>query len=206
MTLSLLHFILQVRSRATANDNGLLRFHTFSLNVHRNLSISPANMPGGKSVSFAHAHMGPGGQSSSETAKTGTSPPKHKPTARSLEQFQDILAKTSEDFKKMRVRNEEELARDAVTNVGNLDALKKTLHEGMRMGGQKTGLALTEMLLAEFKAAVDGEVAARNVTNESAAIAGSNAPATPDCFVCCEESHRRAELEGISLAFKRREK
>ncbi|KAL1639860.1 hypothetical protein SLS58_007446 [Diplodia intermedia] len=116
-------------------------------------------MPSGKRVSFSESHMGPGGEASSEMAKTGTSPPRHKPTARNLEQFQDILAKTSEEFKNMKVVNEEELARDVATNAGNLDSLKNTLHDGMKLGGQKTGLALTEMLLGEFKAAVDGEVA-----------------------------------------------
>ncbi|KAB2577337.1 Phytanoyl-CoA dioxygenase [Lasiodiplodia theobromae] len=123
-------------------------------------------MPGDKRVTFAETHLGPAGETTGEKAKTGTSPPHHKPTARSLSQFQDILAKTCEDFKNMKVRTEEELAQDFTANVDNKEALKKTFHEGLKLGGKKTGLALAEMLLVEFKAAVDGEVAAQEERHE----------------------------------------
>ncbi|KAL0262735.1 hypothetical protein SLS55_001707 [Diplodia seriata] len=58
------------------------------------------------------------------------------------------------------------LARDVATNAGDLDSLKNTPHDGMKLGGQKTGLALTEKLLGEVKAAVDGEVASQEERHE----------------------------------------
>ncbi|GME57653.1 putative dihydroxyacetone kinase protein [Neofusicoccum parvum] len=103
-----------------------------------------------KKVKFAETHMGPTGEASE--------PANHRPTAQSLGEFQDVLAGAYEEFKKMEVRNEEELARDLPSDV-NKSALKDMVREASRLGAQRTGMALMEMLMAEFKSAVEGEVA-----------------------------------------------
>lgn len=113
-------------------------------------------MPGDKRVTFAETHMGPTGERTGESAKTGSDLPKHKPVAKNLAQFQDVLANTYEDFKKMEVRSEEEVARDMPTNE---HSVKETVKDMVKLGGQRTGLVLMGMLLAEFKSAVEGEVA-----------------------------------------------
>ncbi|KAL1641401.1 hypothetical protein SLS58_006102 [Diplodia intermedia] len=166
--------------------------------------------------------MSSGGEGSNEMAKTGTSPPRHKPTARSLEQFQDILAKTSEEFDSVKLLMRWSPQLPTTTILGSLlqqwpviqghgqnsdkvllsDILDlrfgiqrqathagtslsihhwgslikfcrkatNTVHDGMKPGGQKTGLALTKMLLGEFKAAVDGEVASQEERRETLAL------------------------------------
>ncbi|EKG20416.1 Phytanoyl-CoA dioxygenase [Macrophomina phaseolina MS6] len=111
-----------------------------------------------KRVTFAETHMGPAGESTGEHTKNGNEPPKHKPVARSLAQFQDVLAKTYEDFRRMEVRSEEDVARKLPTDG---EAMREAARDMVKLGGQRTGLALMGMLLAEFGSAVEGEAASQ---------------------------------------------
>ncbi|KAK8232233.1 hypothetical protein HDK90DRAFT_302529 [Phyllosticta capitalensis] len=119
------------------------------------------NSPSTKRVHFAESVEGRSekensGRSRSSEGKGGDR------KARSLQDFHVMLISALEEFENMEVSSEQELARRLPSLVASRDdaRMRDAIAEFSRLGAQRTGKALLQMLIDEFRSACEGEIAA----------------------------------------------